>query len=118
MSKEVMLRNMERAQRVIDENRETVKNGRMRQRYHFMGETGWINDPNGLIYYKGKYHFFYQHNPYYGFWDYMHWGHAVSDDMLHWSIFRWLLRRVSPTMTICGAAAFQEALLNMTVSCF
>ena len=84
MSKELMLRNIERAQRAIDENRETVKNGRMRQRYHFMGETGWINDPNGLIYYKGKYHFFYQYNPYYGHWDYMHWGHAVSDDMLHW----------------------------------
>lgn len=84
MSKELMLRNIERAQCAIDGNRETVKNGRMRQRYHFMGETGWINDPNGLIYYKGKYHFFYQYNPYYGHWDYMHWGHAVSDDMLHW----------------------------------
>ena len=56
----------------------------MRQHYHFMAQTGWINDPNGLIYYKGKYHFFYQYNPYYGFWDYMHWGHAISDDMLHW----------------------------------
>lgn len=84
MSKELMQRNIERAQRAIDENRETVKNGKMRQRYHFMGEAGWINDPNGLIYYKGKYHFFYQYNPYYGHWDYMHWGHAVSDDMLHW----------------------------------
>lgn len=84
MSREIMLRNIERAQRAIDEKKDTVKNGKMRQRYHFMGETGWINDPNGLIYYKGKYHFFYQFNPYYGHWDYMHWGHAVSDDMLHW----------------------------------
>ena len=40
----------------------------------FMAQTGWINDPNGLIYYKGKYHFFFQYNPYYGFWDCMHWG--------------------------------------------
>ena len=46
----------------------------MRQDYHFMGQTGWINDPNGLIFYKGKYHIFYQYNPYYGLWDYMHWG--------------------------------------------
>ncbi len=84
MSREIMLRNIERAQRAIDENKETVKKGKMRQRYHLMGETGWINDPNGLIYYKGKYHFFFQFNPYYGHWDYMHWGHAVSDDMLHW----------------------------------
>ena len=84
MSKEIMLRNLEKAQREIDEKKDIVKNGRMRQHYHFMAQTGWLNDPNGLIYYKGKYHFFFQHNPYYGFWDYMHWGHAVSDDMLHW----------------------------------
>jgi len=84
MSKEIMLHNIEKAQCAIDKNKEAVKNGKMRQRYHFMGETGWINDPNGLIYYKGKYHFFFQFNPYYGHWDYMHWGHAVSEDMLHW----------------------------------
>lgn len=84
MSKEIMQRNIDRAQREIDEKKEIVKNGKMRQRYHFMGQTGWINDPNGLIYYKGKYHFFYQYNPYYGHWDYMHWGHAVSEDLLHW----------------------------------
>ena len=84
MSKEIMLHNIEKAQSAIDKNKEAVKNGKMRQRYHFMGETGWINDPNGLIYYKGKYHFFFQFNPYYGHWDYMHWGHAVSGDMLHW----------------------------------
>lgn len=60
----------------------------MRQRYHFMPQTGWLNDPNGLICFRGKYHFFFQHNPYSGFWDSMHWGHAISEDMLHWEFFQ------------------------------
>ena len=84
MSNELMQKKIEKAQQEIDAKKDIVKNGAMRQHYHFMAQTGWINDPNGLIYYKGKYHFFYQYNPYYGFWDYMHWGHAISDDMLHW----------------------------------
>lgn len=84
MSRELMQQNIEKAQCEIDSKKNVVKNERMRQRYHFMPETGWMNDPNGLIYFKGKYHFFFQHNPYKGFWDSMHWGHAVSEDMLHW----------------------------------
>ena len=84
MSREIMQKNIARAQAYIDQNKESVKQGRMRQDYHFMAQTGWINDPNGLIFYKGKYHIFYQYNPYYGHWDYMHWGHAVSEDLVHW----------------------------------
>ena len=84
MTDELMMERIDRAQREIQSKKELVKYGRMRQHYHFMGETGWINDPNGLIFYQGKYHFFYQFNPYYGFWDYMHWGHAVSEDLVHW----------------------------------
>ncbi len=84
MPKERMAENIERAQAAIERNREAVSRGLMRQHYHFMGQTGWINDPNGLIYFRGKYHFFYQCNPYYGFWDCMHWGHAVSSDLVHW----------------------------------
>ena len=84
MSRELMQQNIQKAQLEIDAKKDIVKNGKMRQHYHFMAQTGWINDPNGLIYYKGKYHFFFQYNPYYGFWDCMHWGHAVSEDMVHW----------------------------------
>ena len=52
---------------------------------HLTSERNWMNDPNGLIYYKGKYHMFYQCFPYANQWGTMHWGHAISDDMVNWS---------------------------------
>jgi beta-fructofuranosidase len=55
-----------------------------RQAYHFMAPVFWMNDPTGPVVIDGKYHLFYQYNPYAPQWGAMHWGHALSEDMLQW----------------------------------
>ena len=56
----------------------------MMQNIHFKAPNCWINDPNGFIWYKGQYHLFYQCFPYAPQWGRMHWGHAVSKDLVNW----------------------------------
>jgi beta-fructofuranosidase len=56
-----------------------------RPRYHFLPPANWMNDPNGLLQWKGQYHLFYQYDPYRPVPERMHWGHAVSSDLVHWT---------------------------------
>ncbi|MBN3555715.1 GH32 C-terminal domain-containing protein [Fictibacillus nanhaiensis] len=64
--------------------REVYEGDRHRPRYHLIPPGHWMNEPHAPIYFQGKYHIFYQHNPKGPYWHYIHWGHLVSDDLVHW----------------------------------
>src|SRR6202030_500844 len=74
----------EGSRRLPDVDLRKLASDPLRPQYHFLPAANWMNDPNGPIYFNGAYHMFYQHNPNGAYWGDMHWGHAISHDMLHW----------------------------------
>jgi len=87
---------------------EDLYHEKYRPQFHFSSRRGWLNDPNGMIYYKGEYHLYYQHNPVGLPWGNMTWGHAVSKDMVHWKELPKVLFPDPATGTCYSGAAFLD----------
>jgi sucrose-6-phosphate hydrolase SacC (GH32 family) len=81
----------------------------MRPEFHYTPANNWMNDPNGLLYYKGFYHLFYQYNPEGDEWGHMSWGHATSTDLLTWSELPVAIRDDERAMIFSGSAVVDHS---------
>lgn len=77
----------------------------LRPLYHYTPEKNWINDPNGMVYFEGEWHLFYQHNPFANEPNHAHWGHAVSRDLMHWDYLPVAIHEENGVMAFSGSAA-------------
>jgi sucrose-6-phosphate hydrolase SacC (GH32 family) len=81
---------------------------RYRPQFHFSPAQNWMNDPNGLIYFQGEYHLFYQHNPFGDEWGHMSWGHAVSKDLVSWEHLPIALPELKDRMAFSGCVVVDK----------
>ncbi len=79
-----------------------------RPQYHFSPREHWTNDPNGLVYFEGEYHLFFQYNPFGDEWGHMSWGHAISRDLLHWKQLPVALPEQNGTMIFTGSTVIDR----------
>ncbi len=79
-----------------------------RPQYHFSPAKNWMNDPNGLVYYNGLYHLFFQHNPFGNVWGHMSWGHATSKDLIHWNELPVAIAEENGVMIFSGSAVVDK----------
>ena len=79
-----------------------------RPQFHFSPRQNWTNDPNGLVWFDGEYHLFYQYNPFGDTWGHMSWGHAVSRDLVHWEEVPVALPEENGIMIFTGSTVVDE----------
>ena len=79
-----------------------------RPQFHFSPRQNWTNDPNGLVWFDGEYHLFYQYNPFGDTWGHMSWGHAVSHDFVHWEELPVALAEEDGIMIFTGSTVVDE----------
>jgi fructan beta-fructosidase len=79
-----------------------------RPQVHFSPKEHWTNDPNGLVYFEGEYHLFFQYNPFGDVWGHMSWGHAVSPDLIHWQELPVALREENGVMIFTGSVVIDR----------
>ena len=96
--------------RRYEEAQERLIPAQDRPAFHLSARVGWMNDPNGFSFHDGQYHMFYQYHPYDSHWGPMHWGHAVSEDLLRW---RYLPAAMAPDMPYDREGCFSGSAITL-----